>query len=322
MKVVLVGAVDSTRIALEKLVEQGVPPVALFTLPLSKSERHSDFVHLQPLAQSYSVPVIEISNINSPEALDKIRFLQPDYLFVIGWSQICRKELLSIPRIGSIGCHPAAIPENRGRAVIPWTILQRCKHTAMSLFWLDEGVDTGDILVQDKFPVADDETATTLCEKHDNSLVKIFSEVIEKLKKGEQSRIKQNHDLATYCAKRGPDDGFIDWNLSADSIWTLIRAVTNPYPGAFSFYRERKLIIWSADYIGDAPYWGSAGQVQYVTDNGVVVQCGDGKHILLKLVQLDGEPEIAANLVLKNHCNLGINLLDLYRQMVEKGCVE
>ena len=322
MRVVLVGAVDSTRIALEKLVEQGIPPVALFTLPLAKSERHSDFVHLQPLAQEYGVPVIEVSNINSPEALDKISFLQPDYLFVIGWSQICRQELLSIPRIGSIGCHPAAIPENRGRAVIPWTILQRCQETAMSLFWLDEGMDTGDILMQDKFAVADDETATTLCEKHDNSLVEMFSEVIGKLQKGEQPRIKQNHQLATYCAKRGPDDGFIDWNLSADSIWTLIRAVTKPYPGAFSFYQGKKLIIWSADYIGDAPYWGSPGQVQYITDKGVVVQCGDGKHILLKQVQLDDESEVSANLILKNHRKLGINLLDLYRQMLEKGCVE
>lgn len=322
MRVVLVGAVDSTRIALEKLTEHNVPPVALFTLPLSKSDRHSDFVHLQPLAQKYEVPVIEVSNINSPEALDKIRFLQPDYLFIIGWSQICRQELLSIPRLGSIGCHPAAIPVNRGRAVIPWTILQRCKDTAMTLFWLDEGADTGDILMQYKFPVASDETATTLCEKIDNSIAEMFCEVIPKLLKGEQPREKQNHQLATYCAKRGPDDGFIDWNLSAESIWTLIRAVTKPYPGAFSFYQGKKIIIWSADYIGDAPYWGSPGQVQYITENGVVVQCGDGKHILLKSVQMEDEPETTANLVLKNHRKLGINLLDLYRQMVEKECVE
>ncbi|MEO1760658.1 MAG: methionyl-tRNA formyltransferase [Cyanobacteria bacterium J06629_18] len=322
MRVALVGAVDSTEIALEKLVEQGVPPVALFTLPLSKSERHSDFVHLKPLAQKYEVPVIEISNINSPEALDKIRFLQPDYLFVIGWSQICRQELLSIPRIGSIGCHPAPIPENRGRAVIPWTILQRRQDTAMSLFWLDKGVDSGDILMQDKFPVADDETASTLCDKHNNSLIKMFSEVIPLLKEGKEQRIKQDHSLATYCAKRGPDDGFIDWNLSAESIWTLIRAVTKPYPGAFSFYQGEKLTIWEADYIGDAPYWGLPGQVQAIVDDGVVVQCGDGKHILLKLVQLENESEVNPKLVLKNHRKLGISLLDLHKLMIEKGCVE
>jgi methionyl-tRNA formyltransferase len=321
MRVVLVGAVDSTEIALEKLVEQGVPPVALFTLPITKSERHSDFVHLKPLAEKYQVPVVEVSNINSPEALDKIRFLQPDYLFVIGWSQICRPELLSIPRIGSIGCHPAPIPENRGRGVIAWTILQRRKDTAMSLFWLDEGVDSGDILLQDKFPVADDETVTTLCDKHNESLVRIFSEVIPLLKEGKGERIKQDNSKATYCAKRVPDDGFIDWNLSADSIWTLIRAVTKPYPGAFSFYQGEKLTIWEADYVGDAPYWGLPGQVQAITDNGALVQCGDGKHILLKLVQLQNEPEINANLVLKNHRKLGISLLDLHRQIIEKGCV-
>lgn len=322
MRVVLVGAVDSTQIALEKLVEQGVAPVALFTLPLSKSERHSDFTHLKPVAEKYGVPVVEVSNINSPEALDKIRFLQPDYLFIIGWSQICHQELLSIPRIGSIGCHPAPIPENRGRAVIPWTILQNRKDTAMTLFWLDKGIDSGDILLQDKFSVADDETATTLCDKHNNSLIKMFSEVIPLLKEGKGQRIKQDNKGATYCAKRGPDDGFIDWNLSAQSIWTLIRAVTKPYPGAFSFYQGERLTIWEADYVGDAPYWGSPGQVQAITDNGALVQCGDGKHILLKLVQLQSEPEINANLVLKNHRKLGISLLDLHRQMIEKGCIE
>ncbi|MEM7552768.1 MAG: methionyl-tRNA formyltransferase [Cyanobacteria bacterium P01_A01_bin.84] len=322
MQFILVGAVDSTAIALEKLVEHNVPPVALFTLPLSKSQRHSDFVHLQPLAQKYGVPVVEVSNINSPDALSKIRFLQPDYLFVIGWSQICHQELLSIPRIGSIGCHPAPIPENRGRGVIPWTILQRRRDTAMTLFWLDKGVDSGDILIQEKFPVADDETATTLCEKHNEFLIKMFSEVIPLLKQGEGQRIKQNHHEATYCAKRGPDDGLIDWNLSADSIWTLIRAVTKPYPGAFSFYQGKKITIWEADYIGDAPYWGLPGQVQSVTDRGVVVQCGDGKHILMKVVQLEEEPEINANLVLKNHRKLGMNLLDLYQKIIETGCIE
>ncbi len=233
MRIVLVGAVDSTLIALETLTQQGVPPVALFTLPLSKAQRHSDYVNLEPFAVKYGVSVVGAPNINAPEILDKIRFFQPDYLFVIGWSQICRQELLSIPRIGSIGCHPAPLPENRGRGVIPWTILQRRLDTAMTMFWLDKGVDSGDILLQEKFPVAPDETATTLYKKHGESLQKLLSVTITMLKEGNPPRTPQNHSLATYCAKRVADDGLIDWNLSAESVWTLIRSVTKPYPGAF-----------------------------------------------------------------------------------------
>ncbi len=322
MRVILVGAVDSTKIALEKLIEQGVYPVALFTLPLDKSQRHSDFVYLKPLAERRGIPVLEVSNINSPEAVDKIRFLQPDYLFVIGWSQICCPELLSVPKIGSIGCHPAPIPENRGRGVIPWTILQQRQDTAMTLFWLDEGVDSGDILLQEHFPVAPDETATTLCENHNESLQNLFSQAITLLKENKAPRTPQNHNLATYCAKRVPNDGLIDWSLSAREIWTLIRAVTKPYPGAFTFARNQKLTIWDAEYVGDAPYWGLTGQIQAILDTGVLVQCGDRQHILLRTVQLEGGVETNPNLVLKNHQKLGIDILSLYQQMIAEGNID
>ena len=321
MRIILVGAVDSTEIALEKLIEQGILPVAFFTLPLEKSQRHSDFVHLKPLAEKNGVPVIEVSNINSPEAIDKIRFLQPDYLFVIGWSQICSPELLSIPRIGSIGCHPAPIPENRGRGVIPWTILQHRQDTAMTLFWLDEGVDSGDILLQEYFPVAPDETATTLCEKHNESLRSLFSQAIALLKENKAPRKSQNHNLATYCAKRVPNDGFIDWNLPAREVWTLIRAVTKPYPGAFTFARGQKLTIWDAEYVGDGPYWGLPGQVQAILDPGVLVQCGDRKHILLRTVQLEDASQTQATLVLKNHQKLGIDILSVYKQIIDNWSI-
>lgn len=319
MRNILVGAVESTHIALETLAHYGVPPVALFTLPFSKSSRHSDYVHLEPLAVQYRVPVVEVSNINAPEVLEQIRSFKPDYLFVIGWSQICRQELLSIPSIGSIGYHPAPLPENRGRAVIPWTILQRRLDTGSTLFWLDEGVDSGDILVQEKFPIAPDETATTLYQKHSRSLQQLLSQALPMLATGKAPRTPQDHSRATYCAKRVPDDGFIDWNLPAESVWTLLRAVTKPYPGAFTFYKSKKLCVWEAEYLGDGPYWGLPGQVQAVLDTGVLIQCGDGRHILLKSVQLENELPLAANSLLRSHDKLGINLLTFYTRLSDGG---
>ena len=317
MRTILVGAVDSTKIALEILVKHGVPPLALFTLPLSKSSRHSDYVDLEPVAAKYGVPVLPATNVNKPKILEQIRSLDPDYIFVIGWSQICRQEFLSIPKIGCIGCHPAPIPENRGRGVIPWTILQGCSETGISLFWLDEGADSGDLILQEKFPVAPDETATTLYDKHGYYLEKILNKAVTLLVEGKIPRIPQDHSQATYCAKRTPDDGFIDWNLPAKSIWTLIRAVTKPYPGAFTFYKGNKLVIWSAEYVGEAPYWGLPGQVQALVDQGALVQCGDRKHLLLKTCQLEQGEESNANLLLKNHEKLGIDLLSLYTRITK-----
>lgn len=310
MKSILVGAVETTRLALEVLAESGVPPAALFTLPMSKASRHSDFVHLLPTANALGVPVVPISNVNHAEVLEKIRAIAPDYSFVIGWSQICRKEFLAIARVGSIGYHPAALPKNRGRAVIPWTILQDCSETGSTLFWMDEGADSGDILCQETFSVAADETAETLYQKHCESFERMFKQSVADLKAERGQRQVQNHLLATYCAKRIAADGLIDWSLPAADVWRLIRAVGKPYPGAFTFYRGQKLTIWTADFVGEAPYCGLPGQIQKLDERGALVQCGDGQHLLLKEIQLDTKMALPKD-VLKQHDKLGISVLDL-----------
>jgi methionyl-tRNA formyltransferase len=315
MKIILVGTVKSTLVALETMIEKSIKPITVVTLPLSKAYRHSDFVDLRPLTLKYNIPIIEASNINNPETIEKIKSFEPDYMFVIGWSQILNKEVLAIPSKGSIGYHPAPLPKNRGRAVIPWAILQGEKETGSTLFWLDEGVDSGDILLQKIFPVDFNETATTLYEKHLKVLKELLLEALSLLINGKAPRIPQDHTKATYCAKRTPADGYINWDLPAKHIWTLIRAVTEPYPGAFTFYKGKKLIIWEADYIGDAPYCGIPGQIQAFEGTGALVKCGDGNHILLKVVQLEGEDKILPRNLFKLHEKLGIDFISLYQKL-------
>lgn len=309
MKSILVGAVETTRTAMEILAEAGVPPAALFTLPVERSGRHSDFVHLVPTAQRLGIRVVPISNVNQAAVLEEIRAIAPDYSFVIGWSQICRKEFLSLAHIGSIGYHPAALPKNRGRAVIPWTILQDCSETGSTLFWMDEGADSGDILCQETFSVAADETAETLYRKHCESFARMFRQSVVDLKSHKGRRQVQDHLLATYCAKRVAADGLIDWSLPAADVWRLIRAVGKPYPGAFTFYNGQKITIWAADFVGKAPYCGLPGQIQKLDERGALVQCGDGQHLLLKEMALDRETGVPKE-ILKQHGKLGISVLD------------
>jgi methionyl-tRNA formyltransferase len=311
MQIILIGAVDSTEMALKTLADRGAAPTALFTLPPSKASRHSDYIDLKSLATKYGIPVEAAPDINSQAVLKKLRAYQPDYILVIGWSQICRKEFLDLAKIGAIGCHPALLPENRGRAALPWTILQRITETGLTLFWLDEGADSGDIILQEKFSVDSNETATTLYAKHCVCIKNVISKLIPLMEEGKVPHLPQQHDRATYCAKRVADDGLINWNLDADSIWTLIRAVTKPYPGAFTFYKHKKLTIWSADYLKDEPYWGLPGQIQKIDDRGILVQCGDRQHILLKTYQFEDETEVP----FKIHDKLGINWLSIYREI-------
>ena len=270
---------------------------------------------LRPLAEKHGVKVIEAANVNRPEILEQLREIAPDYILVIGWSQILKEDLFAAAKEDLIGYHPAVIPENRGRAVIPWTILQRKRTAGATLFWLDQGMDTGDILVQESFSIEPDETAYTLYYKQLDLLARMLHDALCHIEAGDPPRIKQDHSQATYCAKRTKNDGLIDWSKSAEEVWTLIRAVTRPYPGAFTFDGDKRLTLWNADLVGKAPYWGQPGQVQAFTDEGVLIQCGDGEHILVTEMQEgDDEPQHPSDL-LKMHATLGIDILKLYTQL-------
>jgi len=308
MRIALVGGVESSLAAFRVFTAEGHAPVAVVTLPLSKASRHSDFVDLRPAAAAQGVPVIEAANVNSPDVIAQIRQLNPDLIFVIGWSQICGPEFLQVPRHGSIGYHPSLLPENRGRAVIAWTILQGLDRSGGSLFWLAEGVDSGDLMIQRELAVAPEETARTLMDKHLQVLQEVLREALALLANGNSPRIAQDASKATYCAQRTAADGWIDWTQPARDVWTLTRAASKPYPGAFTVYNRRKLTVWSADLAAGRPFWGMPGQVQEITPAGALVQCGDREHVLLKVVQFDqGPEEAAASAGLKIHSKLGVN---------------
>lgn len=277
MRTVFVGAVEGSKIAFDAMVDAGMPPALVVTLPPESAARHSDFVDLTGPARAAGIDVFHATNINAPETLDAIRAQEPDLCLVIGWSQICREPFRTIPRLGNVGFHPAALPRLRGRAVIPWTILTDRRTTGSTLFWLDEGVDSGEILLQRTFDVAADETARSLYRKHTDALQAMLPEALALVQSGTPPRIVQDHRLATYCAKRTPDDGLIDWRDDAATVLRLIRAVGDPYPGAFAYHEGERLIIDAAVPFPDShQYIGLTGQVQCYTDGGFAVRCGDG----------------------------------------------
>jgi methionyl-tRNA formyltransferase len=318
MRIVLVGAVESSRVAIDVLATRTDSTLAaVVTLPPDKSVRHADWVDLRPPAQAAGVTLIQVADVNSEEALDEITRVRPDYLFVIGWSQICGPDLLDLPRRAAIGYHPAPLPENRGRAVIPWTILQRRNETGATLFWMDDGVDSGDILVQHRFPVTHDETAGSLYAKHMEVLPAMLEEALVQLTTSPR-RIPQDHRRATWCARRRPGDALIEWTAPAEDVWTLIRASGDPYPGAFSFHRGERLVVWQAELRGPAPYWGLPGQVQAIDGDGALVRCGDGAHVLLRSVELEDGGRRAPAEILRAHDRLGVDLASLMTSVEDR----
>jgi methionyl-tRNA formyltransferase len=222
-----------------------------------------------------------------------------------------------VPVLATTRANDPDLPRDRGRAVIPWTILQGRTATASTLFWIDEGMDSGDILAQEPVAVAADETAATLYAKHMAALDRMVSRLVPALRDGTAPRRPQDHSRATWCARRTAADGLIDWSRPAREVWALVRAAGAPYPGAFTFAGGARVTILEADYAGPAPYVGLDGQVQALLPAGALVRCGDGEHLLVKTVrQGDGAPAAAAA-VLKNHSRLGLDLLALHALLTE-----
>lgn len=276
MRIVFVGAVEGSRIALDALLLKGIRPSLVITLPPEAADRHSDFADLTTPAQKAGSAVFHATNVNADETLRAVASAEPDLALVLGWSQICRQAFRAIPRVGVIGFHPSALPRLRGRGVIPWTILLDEKTTGSSLFWIDEGMDSGPIILQRVFPVAPEETARSLYEKHVRNLAEMVPEAVELVAMGKAPRVGQDHSMASYCAKRVAEDGLIDWRLPAADILRLIRAVGEPYPGAFTHQDGKSVHIDAARIFADSfRYVGLAGQVQTHTPDGFTVMCGD-----------------------------------------------
>lgn len=277
MRVLVIGSVESTRVCLRALKSASADVGGVVTLPPDLAHRHSDFIDLAPDAAELGAELIFAPNCNTPEIVERCTALSADYLFVVGWSQICRPPLIATGKKGAIGYHPAPLPRMRGRAIIPWTILLDEKITGDTLFWIDEGVDTGAILAQSFIHVAPDETATTLYERHMANLGNIMREAIAGLQSEQPHKIIQDERYATYCARRTAADGKIDWTKPAREVDRLIRAVARPYPGAFTGTPKGKLTLWASSLTPALPQiFAMTGQIVAREPGRFAVRCGDG----------------------------------------------
>ncbi len=263
---------------------------AVLTLPEKESRRHSNFVSFEDICSRFQIPLVETLNINRER--DRLMSFELDYLFIFGWSQLVGEEILGISRFGCIGSHPTMLPKDRGRGPVTWQLIRGYTRSAMTLFFIDSGVDSGDIISQHAIELHLDDTAASFYKKIIETGKKQLTEIIPDLLKDNLLRKPQDHSKASYLPRRRPEDGIIDWALDAFAIYNWVRGLTRPFPGAFTFLKGRKLLVWRAQIADYMETTEPSGKIILIDERGILAATSKG-HIYLSEVQFENQSGIA-----------------------------
>ena len=306
-KIVLAGSVNSSRKTLEKLIEHKMNVTGVLGLSPSVSQNVSGFNDLRNLAEVNDLNFKYFERINDSSTVEFVKKAAPDLFFVVGLSQLILNELLKLPTVGCVGYHPTMLPEGRGRAAIAWIILGKAKPAA-TFFMIDEGIDSGDIIGQIPVTLKGDEYPQEVIDKVMDAIGKVLDGLLPELKNGILIPRKQDDSKATYLGRRKPEDGLIDWDKPAIEIANLVRAVSKPLPGAFTYVSAKKVVIWKASAKRKSQYIGEPGRIAAVENNTVIVHTGDG---ILNIEEFEG----ASLDEFKIGKKLGIDLLNIANKL-------
>jgi methionyl-tRNA formyltransferase len=240
----------------------------------------------------------EARNVGSPR-LQKLWESTPvDLMLVVSWRYLIPPQVYERPRLGTYVFHDSLLPAYRGFSPTVWAILNGEAHTGVTLFKIAEDVDSGDIVDQERVPIGAEETILEVSERVTEAYLSILDRNLGSLLRGDARGRPQDDSLATYTCKRLPQDNLIDWQVSGRDTYNLIRAVTEPYPGAFTYLEGRCMRVWSASrtdsrYVGRVP----GRVVKVIPGQGSEVLTGDGA-LLLRTVQIEGEERVCASDIL------------------------
>jgi methionyl-tRNA formyltransferase len=272
MKIVVMGGVASSQVAVEKLHEHGFRDVTVYGFRPSSVANVSSFRDLEIPAVSLGYRFRPFARVN--DCASEINEAAPDLIFVVGLSQLVSTEILDIPKLGCVGFHPTALPRGRGRAPIAWLTL-RCEDGAATFFRLREGADDGEIFVQEPFQVIPGDSASTVEQKILNAERTALDRWLPTLVTGLAGQ-EQAHERATYYGVRKPEDGVVNWLHSAASIDRLIKAAGRPHPGAFTYHDDCLIRIWRSRAESDSRFLGVPGRILTVAeDHSFLIQCGE-----------------------------------------------
>jgi methionyl-tRNA formyltransferase len=299
-RIVFFGTPSFAIPALKSLLQGPDEVVAVVTQPDREKGRGRKIIPspVKELILQYGLPLFQPEKVKEETFQENLKGLHPALFVVVAYGQILPKSLLKIPKYGAVNVHASLLPKYRGAAPMVWAILKGEKMTGVTTMMMDEGMDTGDILLQTEIPIGEEETGETLHERLALSGAQLLLETVAKMKEGGLIPIPQDHSKATYAPPLKKEDGRINWRKEAKEIDHQIRAF-NPWPGAFTEWDGQLLKIYRGE-IRKGTSKRKPGVVAWVGSDFIEVETGKDS-VLIKEVQLEGKRRMSVRDFLSGH---------------------
>lgn len=300
MRIVFMGTPEIALGCLQKIIDEKHEVIGVITQP-DKPQNRGKKLGMPPvkeLALKYDIPVYQPLKARDEEFVNVLKELNPDVIVVVAYGQILPKSILDIPKFGCINVHVSLLPKYRGAAPINWVIINGEEKTGVTTMYMDEGLDTGDMILQKEFALDNEITAGEL---HDKMMVvgaETLKETLDLIEKGCAPRTKQNHDEFSYAPMMDKSLGNIDFNKSAKDIHNLVRGV-NPWPSAYTTYDGKTMKVWKTKVLNEESQ-KAPGTILSVDKDGIKVSTLD-KVILLEEIQMPGKKRVLVSEYIKGN---------------------
>ncbi len=292
MKVVFMGTPDFAVPALENIAKNHQVEAVVTQQDKPKGRGHKmQFTPVKEKAIELGISVYQPQKVKNPEFVDILRKINPDVIVVIAFGQILSKEILELPKYGCINVHASLLPKYRGAAPIQWAVIDGEKESGVTTMYMEEGLDTGDIIDVQKVTLDEKETGGSLFAKLAEKGGELILKTLDKLENGTATRTPQNDELSSYAGKITKELGCIDFSKSAEEIERLIRGL-NPWPSAFTYIDDKIMKIWDAEVVEEKNE-KKPGTVLELGKDYIKVAAGKGA-LKIKELQLEGKKRMTA----------------------------
>lgn len=298
MRIIFMGTPDFSVGTLEALIVAGHEIVLAVTQPDKPKGRGKamQFPPVKEAAIAHDIPVYQPTRIREPECIEYLKQYKPDIMIVVAFGQILPKELLELPVYGCVNVHASLLPKYRGAAPIQWAVINGEAVSGVTTMRMDEGLDTGDMIMKTEVTLDPKETGGSLFDRLAEEGAKLCVETVAAIEAGTATYTPQDHEAATLTRMIKKQLGDIDWTKSAREIECLIRGL-NPWPSAYTKLGGKTLKIWDAEVV-EADAQAQPGVITKVGKKEVYVQTGDGQ-LSLKEVQLEGKKRMEIDAFLR-----------------------